>query len=146
MISAIIYYLSLPLIYLVSFSPDWILYKISDFLYLILHSLIGYRKKVVRENLSNSFPEKTKKELLKIETDYYKYLCDIILESIKTITMSDKYVRKHLTFHDSEMINSFYNENQSFLAVMGHFGNWEMAGSRLVSFRLNPQLSTLAAT
>ena len=128
MISAIIYYLSLPLIYLVSFSPDWILYKISDFLYWILHSLIGYRKKVVRENLSNSFPEKTKKELLKIETNYYKYLCDIILESIKTITMSDRYVRKHLTFHDSEMINSFYNENQSFLAVMGHFGNWEMAG------------------
>ena len=128
MISTIIYYITLPLIYLVSYSPTWILYGISDFLYFVIYVLVGYRKKVVRENLKNSFPEKSKKEIFKIEKDYFKYLCDIILESIKTITMSESYVHKHLKFNNTDLIKNLHKEKQSFLVVMGHFGNWELAG------------------
>lgn len=125
---ALVYYITLPLIYLISYSPSWILYRISDFLFFILYYIVGYRKKVVYDNLKNSFPEKLEKEVKVIEKEYFKYLCDLILESLKTITMSEKYVHKHLKFHDVELINAMYDKGQSFVVVMGHFGNWEIAG------------------
>lgn len=113
---------------MISYSPSWILYGISDFLYFIIYVVFKYRQKVVRKNLVNSFPEKSKKEIEKIEKNYFKYLCDIILESIKTITMSEAYVHKHLKFHNKELVDEFYKKNKSIIAVMGHFGNWELAG------------------
>ena len=45
--------------------PFGMLYLISDFLYLILYKIIGYRTKVVRSNLENSFPDKTSSEIKK---------------------------------------------------------------------------------
>lgn len=128
MISTLLYYISLPLIYLVSYSPNWILYRISDFIYFIIYKVIGYRKKVVHQNLVNAFPNKSEIEITKIEKKYFKYLCDIIVESIKTIAMSETYVHKHLKFNNVDLINKMYNGGQSFIVVMGHFGNWELAG------------------
>ena len=125
---AIIYYLSLPFIYLASYSPAWLLYTISDFLYFIVYSIFGYRKEIVRTNLKNSFPEKSEVEIEQIEKRYFSYLCDLILESIKTITMSESYVRKHLKLHGLDKLKEMYDRKQSFIIVMGHFGNWEMGG------------------
>lgn len=124
----VLYYLLLPLIYLVSYSPPWILYGFSNFLYFVVYVLIGYRKEVVAQNLKNSFPEKTDDEIKQIGKKYYRYLCDLLVEAVKTITMSEAYVRKHMTFHDVDKMNALYEQGQSFVIVMGHFGNWELAG------------------
>ncbi len=143
------YYLSLPFIYLISFSPDWLLYTISDFLYLALYSVFGYRKKIVRTNLKKSFPEKSDEEITHIEKKYYKYLCDLIVESLKTITMSENYVRKHLKLHGQDLLTEMYQRKQNFIIVMGHFGNWEMAGpcfSLNTGYELNVVYKPLANT
>ena len=63
--------------------PFWMLYLLSDFLYFVLYRIIGYRTKVVRQNLSNSFPEKSEKEILAIEAKFYSHLCDLVVESLK---------------------------------------------------------------
>jgi len=126
--TAFIYYISLPFIYLVSYSPSWILYGVSDFLFFVIYRIVGYRREVVFQNLSNSFPEKDAIQLKQIEKKYYRYLCDLLVESIKTITMSEGYVRKRLTFHSTEKVNALYEEGKSIVVVMGHFGNWELAG------------------
>jgi Kdo2-lipid IVA lauroyltransferase/acyltransferase len=105
--------------------PFSILYKISDLLYLILYYIIRYRRKVVRKNLKDSFPEKTKNELLKIEKLFYKNLTDIILEGIKGFSMSNKQVIKRFKFNNAEVFDSLYDRKQSFIAVLGHFCNWE---------------------
>lgn len=125
---AIPYYLLLPVIYLTSLSPAWILYRISDFLFVIVYYLVGYRKKVVYTNLQNAFPDKTASEINQIAKNYYSYLCDILVETIKTITMSERYVHKHMTFNDVDKMNALYDQNQSVILIMGHFGNWELAG------------------
>ena len=57
--------------YAVSLLPYSILYVVSDFFYLLVYHVVGYRKKVVRKNLSSSFPEKDKQELKKIEKAFY---------------------------------------------------------------------------
>ena len=68
--------------------PFGVLYLLSDFTYLVLYKLIGYRTKVVRGNLKRSFPEKSEKEILRIESEFYKHLCDVIVEGIKGFSIS----------------------------------------------------------
>ena len=127
--AAFIYYLSLPLLYLISWMPFRMLYIFSDFLYLIVYKMLAYRTKVVWSNLRNSFPEKSEEELIRIQRDFYRYFCDLILETIKTLTITPKVVRQRITFGDMDAFKKFYAQKQSVIIVMGHYGNWEMAGA-----------------
>jgi KDO2-lipid IV(A) lauroyltransferase len=125
------YYITLPFIYLLSILPFKLLYAISDYLFFLLYHVIGYRKKVVRENLKNSFPQKTDSELKQIEVKFYHHLCDLILESLKAYTISEKELRKRCTIKNPEIMEQFALKNQSICIAMGHFGNWEWAGQRV---------------
>ena len=83
-------------LYLLSLLPLGILYLLSDFIYLILYRILSYRKMVVRINLQNSFPFKTKEELLQIEKDYFHYLADLMVETIKMLSASPEIGRAHV--------------------------------------------------
>jgi KDO2-lipid IV(A) lauroyltransferase len=127
--STIIYYLVLPFLYLISYLPLKILYLLSDLLYLLVYKVFGYRKKVVTENLRNSFPEKSTDEIEKIRSDFYRYLCDLSLETIKTLSISPSALQKHFKPGDISVFEHYYKENQSVIIVMGHLGSWEMGGA-----------------
>ncbi len=128
--NAAIYYLSLPFIYFISILPFWALYRLSDFLFVLLYHVLGYRKKIVFENLKNSFPEKSEKELLQIQRKFYRYFCDLVLETLKSITISSSTLKKRISFTGSEIFEEYSKENQSVIIAMGHFGNWELGGAR----------------
>jgi len=132
---ALVYYISLPFIYGISLLPFFLLYRISDIIFVLLYYVIGYRKKVVWNNLKNSFPKKSSKEILQIQRKFYRYFCDLILETLKTLTIQPAALRKHILFEDYSLFEKYYQENQSVIVVMGHFGNWELAGAR---FSLEP--------
>lgn len=125
------YYLSLPFIYVVSLLPFPVLYFLSDVIYLFLYKVIRYRRKVVRINLSNAFPEKMDSELLHLESKVYRYFCDLLLESIKNLTIDEHELRKRLKFESLALFKKYHQQNQSIVVMMGHFGNWELAGSRI---------------
>ncbi len=97
-------------------------------LYCILYYIIGYRRKVVQDNLRNSFPDKTDIELHKIEKDYYKYLADLMVETIKMITISKSELQRRVKLTNPEVMKRFVAENKSVTAVAGHYCNWEWAG------------------
>jgi Kdo2-lipid IVA lauroyltransferase/acyltransferase len=124
---ALVFYIVYPIIYLVASLPFSILYKVSDGLYHLL-KLSGYRKNVVLNNLRNSFPEKTEVEIQSISNGYFRYLCDLILETLKTMKMSAKESQGRCIFHNTEWLDKFYREGQSLIIVLGHYGNWEWAG------------------
>jgi len=128
---ALVYYISLPFIYLLSFLPFWIFYRVSDIFFLILYYVLGYRKKVVIANLKNSFPEKSNKEIKKITRQFYRYLCDLLLETFKTLTISKSEALKRCKLSPESLIlfDKLYEERKSFIIVMGHYGNWEWAGN-----------------
>ncbi|MCB0665093.1 MAG: hypothetical protein KDC80_04690, partial [Saprospiraceae bacterium] len=111
--TAFIYYLSLPIIYLISWLPFPLLYLLSDLLYFILHKILRYRVQVVSTNLKNAFPDKTIDELKQIENAFYRYFCDLILETIKTLTITPSTVRKRVTFGDMSGFKKFYDLHQS---------------------------------
>ncbi len=139
--SAIIYYLALPFIYLISLLPFRALYVVSDGLYLLLYRVLGYRKDVVLTNLRNSFPDKTEEEIQSIAKKYYKYLCDLFLETFKTLTINKKTMLKHCYFNSQAkaLFDELAKENKSIILVLGHLGNWEWAGNT-VSLQLKQQL------
>ena len=116
------YLLILPL----SLLPYPLLYLLSDIFFLIMYRVIGYRKEVVFANLRNSFPNKSKQELKKIMSDFYRHLCDIIMESVKGFTISEKQLRKRLIIKNPEFSNYFADKGQSIIFVGGHYNNWEI--------------------
>ncbi len=124
---ALVFYMVYPFMYLVASLPFGALYKLSDVLYHLL-KLSGYRKKVVIVNLKNSFPDKTDAEIESIGRSYYRYLCDLILETMKTMNMSADESRKRCVFHNREWLDKYFEAGQSLIIVMGHYGNWEWAG------------------
>ncbi len=139
--SAIIYYIALPFIYLISILPFRVIYAVSNGLYVLLYKVIGYRKEVVFNNLRKSFPEKTEDEIAKIAKAYYKYLCDLFLETFKTLTVDKETMLKHCYFSAParELFDKLAAENKSIILVMGHLGNWEWSGNT-VSLQLKQQL------
>src|ERR1700742_2301304 len=89
-------------LYLISLLPFWLLYLFSDLLYIIIYYILRYRLNVVRENLRNSFPEKTDTERKAIEKNYYHYLGDLIVEVIKLFTISEKQLKKRMLAPNGE--------------------------------------------
>ena len=127
---ALVYYLLLPFIYLISLLPFPVLYLFSDFVYFIVYYVTGYRKKVVMQNMRNAFPEKTEKELNRLCKDFFHYLCDLMLETLKTLTISKKEIIDHCKFDPKSfaLFEQLAKENKSVILVIGHFGNWEWSG------------------
>lgn len=122
-----LYYLLYYLIILpLSILPFPILYLISDFFFLILYYLAGYRRKIVFTNLKNSFPEKSAWELKQIERKFYHHLCDLIVESLKTFTITKKQASKRMKHKNPELLDRFFEEGRNVLMVGGHYGNWEL--------------------
>ena len=93
-----------PFLWLISKLPFPIFYLISDILFVIIYYLIGYRRKVVQENLGIAFPEKMEKERKKIEKAFYKHMCDMFLEMIKTLSISKKELKKRFVYKNIEAL------------------------------------------
>ena len=132
---AIGFYLLLPLLYFISILPFPALYFVSDVIYFFIYPVSGYRKKVVFQNLKNSFPEKTEKEIEAVAKQYYHHLSDLIVESLKALTITKEEIKRRCRFVPGamEVFNRFYQENRNVIVMMGHLGNWEWAGLSMSS-------------
>lgn len=114
-----------PVLWLVSVLPFPLLYAFSDFMAFIVHYLVRYRVDVVRKNLSKSFPDKSIAQLRSIENKYYRHLTDMILETIKGMTMSQSTLLRRMKLVDTEFFEDQFRNNRSTIVVMSHCGNWE---------------------
>lgn len=105
-----------------------ILYIKSSAIYFLVYYIIGYRKKVVKDNLALVFPEKTQQERDRIAQRFFKHLCDIVVETIKALTISEKEIRKRFVVTNAEILDKYYQNDRSILMMAGHYGNWEWSG------------------
>lgn len=120
-----VFVLLYPFIWIVSILPFRILYFISDILYLLIYYVIGYRKKVVLNNLKLAFPEKSEKELLKIRKKFYHHFVDVFMEMLKTFTVSKEAIYKRYKFTNIEMLIQLNKDNKSLILMGPHYANWE---------------------
>jgi KDO2-lipid IV(A) lauroyltransferase len=122
MLSALAYYI---LIYPLSLLPLRMMYLFTDFFYLLLITVIPYRRKVVRGNIERSFPNKSAKEIRKIERKFYRHLTDLLAEGAKNLSISKKQLLKRFQVENPEVMERLYEQGKSVLLVSGHYNNWE---------------------
>lgn len=121
----VIYYILYSIVWLLTWLPLPVLYLFSDISYPIVYYVVGYRKKVVRTNLSNSFPSKSTKELRAIERKFYRFFCDLFVETMYEMHIGEKEMRKRMTYENVESIIEQYALNKSVMIMTAHYGNWE---------------------
>jgi len=113
------------LIFFTGSIPFTILYFLSDLLSFLLYRIFKYRREVVRSNLTIAFPYLSKEEIIKIEKQYYTHLADLILEGIKSLSLSDAEIKKRYHVLNPDFVNLPFETNKSSLFLGSHFNNWE---------------------
>jgi Kdo2-lipid IVA lauroyltransferase/acyltransferase len=125
----ILFILVYPFLWLISILPFPILYLFSDGMYVLVYHIIGYRKKVVRENLALALPDLSVIERLSIEKKSYKHLCDMFLEMIKTMTVSSKEINKRFVFTNPKTYQDLEKTNKSIALMLSHYASYEWSFS-----------------
>ena len=109
--------------------PFCVLYVLSDFVYFLLYHVVRYRRKVVEDNLAKCFPDKTQEERKLIERGFYRHFADCFVETIKLLHISDREVKRRITFENVELIDRLTKAGKSIVVYFSHCGNWEWAPS-----------------
>ncbi|MCA6489650.1 MAG: lipid A biosynthesis acyltransferase, partial [Chitinophagaceae bacterium] len=117
------FYIYYSLLYLLSLLPDRLLYFIGDGIYVLAYYVIGYRKKVVMNNLLIAFPEKTAAERVRIAKDFYHQFVNTMVETIQLIAMSDKRFDQRVTSY-AEVLNRYIDSGKNVQLQTAHFFNW----------------------
>jgi len=128
-------------IILIGIIPFPLLFGLSNFIAFILYRVVGYRKQVVIQNLTASFPEMSQNELKRVMKLFYKNLADIFLEGIKAFMMFRKQILNRHKIINPEVLNQFQSTKQSIIVVTGHYTNWEWGS---LSASLQTKLNVIA--
>lgn len=121
----IAYLLIYPCIWVLSKLPFKVLYLISDGFFFLVYHIIGYRKKTVRSNIKLAFPTMPSHEIKKVEKKFYHHLCDIFIEMIKSLTITEKELKQRYQFTNADLMVAYEKDNQSVVLVLGHFASYE---------------------
>ena len=121
----VIFAITYPFIWLLSRLPMRILYIKSDIFFFIVYYIIRYRKKVVLDNLKLSFPEKSNEELKLMSKKFFKHFMDLLVESVKAFSISEKQILKRYTYKNPELVNTLFKQGKSIALVGAHQANWE---------------------
>ncbi len=108
---------------LIGMLPFWIIYGISFLFYLLVYYVVPFRRKIAIQNLNNSFPDYTHKQIKAIYKKHVRFMCDMALETLKGFTMSYAAMCKRWVVTNPELMDQY--QNQSVIAISAHYANWE---------------------
>ncbi|MFS4491782.1 lysophospholipid acyltransferase family protein [Maribacter sp. 2308TA10-17] len=120
----LVFILVYPALWLISRLPYRLFYLLSDFVFFLVYNIVGYRKKVVRDNLKLVFPEKSEIEIRTIQKKFFKHMCDMFLEMVKTMGLSKEQMKERYHITNVELIQEIEKE-KSILVPCSHYANWE---------------------
>lgn len=119
----------LSLVTLISYMPFRVLYFLSDILFFPFYYVVRYRRRIVRKNLTESFPSKSRQDIKEIEKQFYHFFLDMTFESCKLISISPEEMKRRVKFVHIEMVNELLAQGKSIATFIGHYGNWEWVPS-----------------
>jgi len=114
-----------------SIHPYWLLYLKSDVYYFLVYHLLCYRRKVVRQNLLQSFPDKSAKEIKTIEKRFYHNLCDLFVEAPKMLRMKANGYKNRIHYTNPELVERLCAQGKNVFYAIPHSGNWEWFGKMI---------------
>ncbi|PQA91977.1 lipid A biosynthesis acyltransferase [Chryseobacterium shigense] len=115
----------IKILYLISKLPLKVLYIFSDVMFFLNYYLVGYRKKVITQNLRKSFPEKSEKEIAVIRKKFYENFSDYLVETIKSFSISETESRVRMQHINQEVFHEAKAEGKNIIMLAGHVFNWE---------------------
>lgn len=121
----LIYLLVYPILWLISILPFPVLYLFSDFVYFLVYYVIGYRKKTVRKNIALALPHLSEQERLIIEKKSFHHLCDMFLEMIKTMSISEKEINKRFSYTNLDVYLDLEKKGKSIALMCAHYASYE---------------------
>ncbi|WP_299129242.1 lysophospholipid acyltransferase family protein [uncultured Winogradskyella sp.] len=121
----IAYIIVYPILWLISILPFRLLYGFSDVICFFIYRVFGYRKSTVTNNLRLVFPEKSEEDIKAITSKFYHHLCDMIVEAIKSMTISKAQLKKRYRFTNVDLIRDFEQKQRSIILMCAHYGSWE---------------------
>ncbi len=133
----LLFILLYPILWLISILPFRILYQLSDGIYVIVYSIFGYRKKTVRANIAMALPHLSLKERIKIEKKFYSHLCDMFLEMIKTMSLTQKQIDERFKFSNLEVYLELEKKGKSIALVCAHYASyeWVLSMNNYITFK-----------
>jgi KDO2-lipid IV(A) lauroyltransferase len=134
------YHLLYGIFYLLSLLPLRLLYLFSDFAFVLVYHVFGYRKDVVMKNLEIAFPEKTAKERRSIARKFYRNFTDTFIETIKLLSVSEDWMRRHYVL-DPAIFDELYRKGKKCQVHLGHNFNWELANAGMPLYLSYPMLA-----
>ncbi|MEI7596075.1 MAG: lysophospholipid acyltransferase family protein [Bacteroidota bacterium] len=120
------YYFIYSFLWLLSLLPLFFLKLLSKVIFFLLYYVIGYRKKVVKSNLKKSFPNYSDERINLISRKFYIHLSELIIEVIKSISISDKGLEKMISFKNPKILDEIFEKHHSIFLIQGHYCNWEI--------------------
>lgn len=102
--------------------------RLSGIGYFVLYRILRYRKKVAESNLRNCFPDLTDQEMTQRLKEFYKYLSELFVQTMKVARASESYLKNHGPTLNPELLDDLYEKGGSAVVLMGHYGNWELCG------------------
>lgn len=105
--------------------PLGCLYLVSDIISFFVYHVVRYRRKVVRQNLTEAFPARSLAEIVTIEREFYRYLGDQIVETLKLLHISPRQMQRRLRVVNPEIVDVTVKEGKSVVLLLGHYANWE---------------------
>ena len=118
--------------WLCSILPLRLHYFFADILVfpLVFH-VMKYRRELVQRQLAEAFPERSLEERAKIERDFYHWLADYFVETLKLMSISRKELYRRMDFVNlHEVLRELREGEHQFVFIyLGHLGNWEWVSS-----------------
>ncbi len=121
----LIYSISFPFLWIISKLPFRLFYWFSDFIYILVYYIIGYRKKIVRNNILIALPHISEEKRLVIEKKFYHHMCDMFLEMIKTMSISSEEMKERFKITNIELLKQYEQKNKSIILLAAHYASWE---------------------
>lgn len=122
--------------------PLGVLYGFGFTAYAILYYAVRYRRKVVMQNLRESFPEKTEADLRYIAKDFYLNFADYLVETIRLGGISERELTARISYENLDIIEKYLDEGRPIVGYFSHCFNWEWVTSMgVVAARQNCELS-----
>ena len=119
------YIVAYPLLWLISVLPFPLLYLLSDIVFVLVYYVIGYRRKTVRQNLALTLRHLNDAERKVVERKFYRHFCDNFLEMVKTMSISEKEIKKRFVFENLDLVHELERKGKSVAVLCGHYASYE---------------------
>lgn len=119
------------------------LYKLSDVLYFLVYRVVKYRIRVVRDNLAKVFTDKDEHQRAEIERGYYRHFCDVIVETVKLLHISDEEIIKRARLTNPEVVEQLASDGHPIVLYLGHYANWEWVQAITLQYRFPKKSSQI---